>query len=398
MAEPVQHAAHAVLSASGAHRWTECPGSIRMSKDMPNESNVYARGGSAAHEIGEMALRSGKDAAHYIGITLEKYPDIKIDHTLCAAVQEYLDMVRWEIEKYELAGYDDWEMGVEIRFDLTHLDPDMFGTCDCVLYFPAWRRLLVIDYKHGWGVVPVERNKQTMYYALGAITGKHNREVEHVELVIVQPNTGRYTIVKRWGCGVSDIFAFKEELLIAADKTRQPNAELKPGEWCKFCPAAPICKALMQRVKELVMLKENPVEGAILPNPDKIPFEQLKPIWEHASMIEAWVKNVKSYCHAQALQGNLLPGTKLVEGRANRDWKDETEAMKSLQGLKAMGEIEGDIFITKIKSPAQIEDMLPKKAKGVIAALWSKGKGALTLVAATDERHSAKTDAMKEFS
>jgi len=71
-----------------------------MSEGMSNESSVYALEGSAAHEIGEMALRSGHDAIHYLNTKLEKYPEVKIDHTLCAAVQQYLDMVRWEIEKY----------------------------------------------------------------------------------------------------------------------------------------------------------------------------------------------------------------------------------------------------------------------------------------------------------
>lgn len=391
-------AAHARLGASSCERWSNCPGSIRMSSGMPNESSVYAREGSAAHEIGEMALRSGHDAIHYLNTKLEKYPEIKIDHTLCAAVQEYLDMVRWEIEKYELSGYDDFELGVEIRFDLTHIDADMFGTCDCIIFLPAWKRLLVIDYKHGWASVPVERNRQTMYYALGALTGKHNRDVDHVELVIVQPRTGKRTAVKRWGCDVAEIFAFKDKLLAAADQTRKVDAELKPGEWCKFCPAAAVCGVLAKRIEEIVMLKEDPIEGAVLLNPEKIPFEKLKPVWEHASMIEAWVKNVKSYCHNQALAGNLLPGTKLVEGRSNRDWKDEAEAMKSLQSMRTAGEIDGEIFISKLKSPAQIEDMLPKKSKGLIATLWAKGRGALTLVTESDERPSAKVDAMKEFS
>lgn len=368
-----------------------------MSAGMPNESSIYAREGSAAHEIGEMALRENHDAAHYIGITLPKYPEVKIDHTLTAAVQEYLDMVRWEIEKYELAGFDDYELGIEIRFDLTHIDPDMFGTCDCILYFPAWKRLLVIDYKHGWSSVPVEKNPQTMYYALGAITGKHNREVEDVELVIVQPRTGRHTAVKRWGCDVEDIFAFKAELLTAANKTRQPNAELKPGEWCKFCPAAAVCKALKNKVMEIIMAVEDPIDGIKMPDPDKIPFEQLKPIWENAPMIEGYIKSVKTYLHQQAMAGDLLSGTKLVEGRAFREWKSEEDAAKSLMGLRAMGEIEGEIYVAKLKSPAQIEDMLPKKAKNIISGLWVKGKGALILVADTDDRASAKVDVMKEF-
>jgi len=98
------------------------------------------------------------------------------------------------------------------------------------------------------------------------------------------------------------------------------------------------------------------------------------------------------------LAGNLLPGTKLVEGRSNRDWRDEAGAMKSLQSMRTAGEIDGEIFISKLKSPAQIEDMLPKAKKGLLANLWAKGRGALTLVPANDPRESAKVDAMKEFS
>lgn len=389
---------HAILGASSAHRWMPCPGSIRMSKGMPNESSVYAREGSAAHEVGEMCLREGKNAIDFLGFKLEDYPEIDVDETMCALVQEYLDAVRWEIEKYEAAGYDDAELLVEVRFDLTHIYPDMFGTCDAVVFLPAWKKLFVFDYKHGWVSVPVERNPQTMYYALGAITGKHNREVKDIELVIVQPRSGHRTTVKRWVCSEEELLDYKSVLIDSAKRTEHVDSKLNPGEWCKFCPAAPVCRALTNKIMEIIMAKPDPVDGVTMPTPDKIPLDELRDIWGNAPMIEGWIKNVKAYAHYLATkEGKKLPRTKLVEGRSNRDWIDDDEAVKALKGLKAIGEIDGEIYTTKLKSPAQVEDMLGKKFKHLIKDLWKKGRGALILVPDTDEREEAKVDALKEF-
>lgn len=389
---------HATLGASSAHRWLPCPGSIRMSAGMPNESNVYAREGSAAHEIGEMALKEGKNAVDFLNFKLEDYSEIEVDETMCALVQEYLDAVRWEIQKYEAAGYDDAELGIEIRFDLSHIYPGMFGTCDAVVYLPQWKKLIVFDYKHGWVSVPVERNPQTMYYALGAITGKHNREVSDIELVIVQPRAGHRATIKRWHCMEEELLDYKYVLIDSAKRTERPDSKLNPGEWCKFCPAAAVCRVLAQRVEEIIMAKSDPIDGLVMPEPDKIPFEQLKPIWDNAAMIESWIKNVKSYCHNQALQGNKIPGTKLVEGRSTRKWRDEKEVEEKLPAILDELGVGGEIYLSKLKSPAQIEDMMPKKLREKISALWAKGKGALSLVPISDERPEAKADAIAEFS
>lgn len=381
-----------------------------MSRGMPNEGNVFARQGSAAHEIGEMALKqrladyaARKNylamAEDYLGTVVPDYPEVAVDEAMCTAVQEYIDTVWGEIEKYEEAGHTDWELSVEVGFDLSHVYPDMFGTCDAVLFLPAWKRLIVFDYKHGWVSVPVERNPQTMYYAIGAVTGDNERDVETIELVIVQPRTGRHTAVKRWECDREELEDFKYVLIDSAKRTEGANSKLNPGEWCKFCPASPVCRTLTNRIMELIMATTDPIDGMVIPDPDKIPFEQLKPIWDNVNMVESWAKNFKAYCHNLAVkEGKILPGTKLVEGKAYRQWKKDAEATaKELEALVAIGELEGEIYTVDLKSPAQIEDMLPRKYKSIIKDMWKKGRGALTLVADKDDRASAKTDASKEF-
>lgn len=374
-----------------------CPGSIALSAGMPNESNVYARGGTVAHFIASDSLERGTDAIDWLGGTVENYEDIEIDEEMCNAVQIYLDTVRAAIQEYADAGFDDYELGVEIKFDLSHIYAGMFGTCDAALYLPQWKKLVVYDYKHGYVSVPVEKNKQTMYYGLGALTGEHNRAIETVELVIVQPNSLGESI-KRWSCGSVEMLDFMVDLKAAAAATEAPDAELKTGDWCKYCPASIKCKALEQLVVEKAMA-EFDVGGTIQPKSPKVMTqEQLKAAWENANIIEAWAKNIKSYAHQEAVSGNILPGCKLVQGKANRKWRNAESAATALKTLMLMYDFSGDIYTQpKLKTPKQIEDMLGKNKKA-IEGLWEKGVGSLSLVPDSDERAPARVAAEDEFS
>ena len=80
------------------------------------------------------------------------------------------------------------DLRVEVKFDLTHIDAEAFGTCDAVIVAPM-NRIIVVDYKHGKGhAVEVENNHQLQYYALGAyyaLPASDQCDIEYVEMVIV---------------------------------------------------------------------------------------------------------------------------------------------------------------------------------------------------------------------
>ena len=42
---------HALLTASGSHRWMHCTPSARLEAQFPNESSIYAEQGTAVHEF-----------------------------------------------------------------------------------------------------------------------------------------------------------------------------------------------------------------------------------------------------------------------------------------------------------------------------------------------------------
>lgn len=48
---------HALLGASSAHRWLHCPGSARLTENMPDNTSIYAEAGRLAHEIAELKAR-----------------------------------------------------------------------------------------------------------------------------------------------------------------------------------------------------------------------------------------------------------------------------------------------------------------------------------------------------
>jgi len=50
---------HAKLSASAAHRWMVCPGSIRESEGMPDKPSEAAATGTVAHDIASQCLTEG---------------------------------------------------------------------------------------------------------------------------------------------------------------------------------------------------------------------------------------------------------------------------------------------------------------------------------------------------
>ena len=48
---------HALLSASGAHRWLRCTRSARLTEGLPDRTGVAAQEGTLAHALAEAKLR-----------------------------------------------------------------------------------------------------------------------------------------------------------------------------------------------------------------------------------------------------------------------------------------------------------------------------------------------------
>ncbi len=175
---------HSKLGASSASMWMNCPGSVRLCAGIPNTPSKYTSLGTAAHELGERCLLDGTNAHDHLGekITADGKPH-PVDVDMADAVQVYIEEIRGDIIQaldLDLSVLDGKSVlaaleksaaifGVEARFHLEWLHPDLFGTNDANFGVPL-DVLRVYDYKHGQGVaVEVEDNPQLKYYALGAL-------------------------------------------------------------------------------------------------------------------------------------------------------------------------------------------------------------------------------------
>lgn len=395
--------AHAKLSPSSAHRWIACPGSVRESAGIESKSSVFADEGTAAHTLGEACLRGDVDPATFLGGhvnirtgTVHINPGegdgiFEIDDEMVDAITLYVDTVKSYIEPGDIVEY-------EAKLDLTHIPGMEFGTGDCVIYKPAKRRLIVIDLKYGRGVaVYADENPQELTYALGASQRYHNQGVDHVECVIVQPRSPGVGddppgVRPPYVIEGIDLVEFRMELEAAAAATAKPDAPLNPGEWCRFCPAAPTCPALRAKVRataEMEFADEPPVV-------DSMSLDAMAEVLKEAGVIRDWVKRVEERAHQMARDGTPPTGFKLVWSRATRKWRDEDAAKTYLMAV--MDVPEDDIYVEpKMKSPAGLEKVVGSKRKAELRDLIVAKPSGTILVPTEDPRPAVKVGAEEEF-
>ena len=276
---------HSNLGASSAYRWMSCPGSVKLSANIPRKDTSFSLEGTAAHSLGEIAYAADLDPSNWLG---EKIEGIVVTADMVDAVRVYVEFLK----DLKSNGYDTL---IEHRFDLSKLSPPspMFGTSDCVAYHAGERRLIVGDYKHGAGVaVEVEENSQLKYYGLGALLQlSPSQRVDEIELVIVQPRAQHKDgPIRRWTCSVDHLLDFSSELIERAQLTMRDDAPLAAGKHCRFCPAQPMCPELH---KETQLVAASEFSDKPLLDPRLLSPAQLSDVLEKADLVEDWLRSVR---------------------------------------------------------------------------------------------------------
>lgn len=354
---------HSKVGASSMYRWKACPASIRMSEGIPRTESPYAQEGTLAHEIAAQRLEEGK------------WPP-----GVLPKMREPLEIYVSTIENDKKEFNHICHSFVEVRLDLSSVYPGAFGTADHITHWPALKFLRVYDLKFGAGLaVDVEDNDQLKYYALGALL-KVNQPIEDVELVIVQPRCPHPDgYVRRWKFKAFDLLEFAADVHYYAKRTEDPNAELNPGEHCRFCPASGTCPAIH---KKALALAQEDFAPTLSYDPKK-----LAQILEWLPTLEAWTKSVREFAYAEAERGRLAPGWKLVEKRASRKWRlPEGEVSEKLK--ETFGVTDDDIWDLSLKSPAAFEKVIGKNKdiKEKLSSLTVTVSSGTTLAKESDPR------------
>ena len=343
--------------------------------------------GTAAHELCEMALRARKDAADYLGeeIIVGNHK-FEITDEMAEAVQVYLDTVRGDFEEGDI-------LFIEHRFDLTSVWAGMFGTNDAGLYKKDGS-LKVYDYKHGKGyAVEAKNNPQLAYYGIGLLNvpSLKGARIKDVELVIVQPRSPHADgPVRRWMTDSIHLMEFMDDLKQGAAATEDPNAPLLAGDHCKFCPAAGICPAL----REVAITKAQ--DEFVDVEPQELTDVMVSSLLAKCGLIEDGIRAIRREAYSRMSGGAKVPGWKIVDKRAIRKWASDDVVPR----LTMLFDLDEDQVVEKkVRSPAQVEKLLPKAERAALADLVVKASSGTTLARETDRRPEVQpaADAVDDF-
>ncbi len=359
---------HALLSASSAHRWLACPPSAVAAEAYPDQDTEYAREGTQAHEVAEIVTRERLAGYYPVLKNYIGWPEGTTEEMVECA-HEYADYIQ------ELITTDNPLILLEQQVDFSPWVPDGFGTADCIII--QGDTMDVIDYKYGEGVpVSAVDNPQEKCYGLGALNDYgFAYDIERVRLHIFQP---RINNVSRDELTAADLLAWGDSIKPVAEQAAKGKGKYCAGSHCKFCLHAGRCRELTKICSQYVE-----THGLRVKVPTLAPHEVAE-ILEMEPLVSLWLKRVKDQALAGMLNGEQVPGFKVVAGRGSRDWKDPLEASKALQ---AAGYSLEDITETKLLSVAVMEKHLgKKKAAELLPDLYKKKTGAPTVAPESDKR------------
>jgi len=380
---------HALLSASGSDRWMSCTPSPRFEEEFPEqESSVYAEEGTLAHEFGDIDLRlyvgELSKKQHRFAVRKLKKHELYSEEEMLDEVAKYTEYVTLQFEEAKRLN-SGAVLLVERKVDLTDYIENGFGTTDSTIISDGV--LEVIDLKYGKGVqVSAEDNSQLKLYGLGSLK-EHELlyDIHTVRLTIVQP---RLNTISVWEISAEDLLDWAEnEVLPRAQQAYAGEGELVAGDHCKWCRAKNRCPALAALHLELAKLD--------FAEPEMLTDEQLIEIYEQTPQLVNWANSISAYILSEAINGKDWEGYKLVEGKSNRKWIYEEQAIEKLRELKHPDE---KIINSKIKGIGDIEKLVKKSNfQTLLGDFVEKPAGKPSLVPASDKREpyalsSAKQD------
>lgn len=368
---------HAKYSSSSANRLVNCHGYLNLSKNAPpGVESPAAMEGTRAHECLEFIVKRYSNVKAAEALARKKWPDEMVDFCLVSAE-----------EVFALRPSAGAKLLIETKATLKHLDKDAGGTLDYA-WLEEWGQLVVIDFKYGYGLVePCDsetknENEQLMCYAL-SVAKAHDFEFESVKLAIIQPRiyTENGNITATHTTTIKRLRDFEKRYKGAIEASKKPDAPIKSGDWCKYCPAETICPEVstnaMQKAGVLFDVKK--AEVLATPDPKALTAKQLPGILDACDQLESWIDAVRVQAQVLAERGEKIAGRKLVQKRSTRSWLPEAEAAaKKKWGAKA--------YRTEFLSPAQLEKEFGKEAKDFTGEYTSNVSSGVTLVKESDKR------------
>ncbi len=303
---------HKTLSPSGADRWMNCPGSVRMEAGYPDKSSKAADDGTMTHFLLEKWLKDGKPpiiGMEYMTDTPLRFRHDEDRHERLQFVTNYIYDRITEMDE-EFGGETTLKTETFIESTFAFSRDDMGGTVDVQLINGDF--LEIIDLKDGMNPVPAEDNKQLTIYAINSIFELmgQGRSVQRVRITIAQPKL-RFQGepgIDSWDTTAEYLLSLIDGYRAAAKATEEPDAPLVPGEkQCKYCKHRGACSALNNYVLEssgisFENLNDLPAQVVAVEEQEHISNERLRDVILAAPLMRSMLDHLE----AEALGGSRL--------------------------------------------------------------------------------------------
>lgn len=361
---------HAKLSASGAHRWMSCPGSVKAEENIPHQTNKYADEGTLAHELAAMRLENIFSKRENFRYRVSEEMKLAVDQYI-----GYIENIRTLRGLYPDRDIKD-SILIEEKVDFSEVVPEGFGTADCLISVEG--TLYVVDFKYGLNPVYAQDNLQLLLYAIGALNRDSSSDhfytgnVDTISMHIVQPRANNFST---WELTINELYSYYKYINYKALEALKDDAPRIPSkEACMWCKARFTCYALKNTTKKVNSLIDK----------QDLTDNDIRYILDNAGLVRSFISSIEDKVYEQLNNGINFDGYKLVEGRSVRKLKqDAQEKLVALLGEKAYS-----------KSIINITELDKLLTKDEVNSLVYLSKGKPRLVKESDKRNSVIPDSL----
>lgn len=330
---------HSSLGPSSAHRWANCSGSVEAEVQFYARNSWYQDGSAASeegtrcHDLGEKLLL-GK--MHDV----EPVDDWRLapntyDHDMIVNAWGYYDWVMREYDPKDPHQY----LLTESTMQMEGVSATSFGTVDSAVINVKKKHAFVNDLKYGYKKVEALNNEQGAMYAMAVrdmVKDMLGVELESYTIRIYQPRVDSDT-PNEWTITNDELTELETWLNKQAERTKTHPHEFNPGEkQCFWCKAAIDggCEAKNAYESEMFgdMFEDitTATDGEMDEVKSKLGAVDIGNLMDRFESHERWIKRIREFAYAKAMNGQQIEGYKLVAKRGANSWVDEDLVVEHL--------------------------------------------------------------------
>lgn len=388
---------HSIMSFSARERWSKCAISVHLSKGMRDEGSVAASEGTTAHTVAEFYVCQHFGLAHRDWGPIPKdaeCPDRPVPEGLDLkgrTVAEWNADLRRHGKDYRdyivsliPAGQQAFVI-VEQKVSIPSIHAQLFGTADCLVWVPALRLLILVDYKYGFMSVDVgtyeDTNPQLAAYLVAAedgLTAQHMLPERGI-VAVYQPR--RILQQPAQSLEVDRAWFGKERDKLRAETQRvdsDPGAPV-PGDHCRYCKGKPKCPAVQNALA--AALEAHCGNKSVLDMPE----DDLVQLFAVRGAFKAFWEDVEERIGQLEKKGH--PNLQVKESQGRRMWGDTKLAT---QTFLAIGRAD-------LLQPRSLSDVMSEVPEAYLYGLVARSKPSRTIQVVEVREPSAVAKAFAQY-